>query len=89
MSLRKLSGIRRKQVNAYIKLRKQYLLTHVYCEVCKEVRADQIHHKKGRQGDRLTDERFFLAVCQACHSKIEINRKWAMQEGYSLDRLGI
>jgi len=48
--------------------------------------ADQIHHKKGREGNLLLEEKYWLAVNFKCHRHIEDHPYWAKQEGYSLQR---
>ena len=72
----------------YQKIRKQFLLTHLKCEVkgCNHV-ATEVHHQKGRHGALLLDTNFFLAVCSPHHKKIEEHPAWAKQEGYSISRL--
>jgi hypothetical protein len=49
--------------------------------------ASQVHHKKGRIGDLLTDTQYWLAVCHTCHVWIELNGKKAKELGFSLNRL--
>lgn len=49
--------------------------------------AQEVHHRKGRLGDLLTDTKYFLAVCGICHNKIELQPKWAKENGYSVSRL--
>lgn len=87
-SIRPRSQKRAKQEREYAKLRKVYLFTHPVCEVigcgCE---STEIHHKKGRIGDLLTDERYFLAVCRSHHNYIELHPEEAKEKGYSLSRL--
>lgn len=87
--LRKVSKKAQLRHYYYTVARRKYLVNHVKCEVCQVRVAHEIHHKKGRCGIRLCDDRYFLAVCLCCHEKITFNPKWAMEKGYSLDRLGI
>lgn len=86
--IRPRSAKRAKQEREYANLRKVYLFTHPTCEVigcgCE---ATEVHHKKGRVGDLLTDERFFLAVCRSHHNYIELHPIEAKEQGYSLNRL--
>ena|SRR5690348_8807137 len=72
----------------YLKKKKEYLTAHIRCEVkcCNRVSED-VHHRRGRVGKLLYDERFFLAVCRLHHTEIEINPDWAIKNGYSLKRL--
>ncbi len=86
--IRKRSLKRAAQEREYAKLRKVYLFTHPTCEVggcgCQ---ATEIHHRKGRIGDLLTDETYFLAVCRSHHNYIELHPEEAKEKGYSLSRL--
>lgn len=85
--IRKRSLKRAKKEREYDKVRAEYLSAHEFCEVCGWGEGLQIHHKKGRIGELLTDTRFFLAVCHTCHQKIELFPQWAKEKGYSLSRL--
>lgn len=86
--IRARSKKRARQEREYVKLRKIYLFTHPVCEVAGcGCESTEIHHKKGRVGDLLTDERFFLAVCRAHHVYIELHPALAKEHGYSLNRL--
>jgi hypothetical protein len=79
---------RAKQEREYAKKGKAFLKVNKVCQVmeCKRP-STQIHHKKGRIGDLLTNEEYFLAVCADCHTKIENHPEWAKEQGYSLSRL--
>lgn len=81
---------RAKAERSYTVLRKEFLETHPECEaklkVCT-VEATQVHHKKGRIGDDLLDERHWLACCGACHAWIELNPKSAKELELSESRL--
>lgn len=72
----------------YDKKKKEYLTEHIRCEVkgCNRV-SEQLHHRKGRIGKLLYDERFFMAVCREHHTEIEVNPDAAKKNGYSLSRL--
>lgn len=72
----------------FAKKKKEYLTAHIRCEVkgCNRVSED-CHHKRGRVGKLLYDERFFMAVCRAHHTEIEMNPDWAIKNKYSLSRL--
>lgn len=45
--------------------------------------SDQVHHKSKRRGAMLNDKRFFLAVCDQNHKRIEANLSWARANGFS------
>jgi len=84
--IRKLSKKRAKQNREYLILRAEHLERFPWCWRCG-VMATQIHHKKGRVGDLLTDEKFFVSLCARCHDFVENHPKWAKEQGFSLSRL--
>ena len=88
--IKKVSNKRKVDNKEYLKVRKVFLESSIYCQVkgCKEL-ATEVHHKKGRIGKLLTDISYFLGVCRECHSKIELEPLWAKENGYSLNRLDI
>lgn len=66
--------------------RDKYLKDNPKCEVkgCSNDTTN-LHHKKGRIGELLSDERYFMACCSTCHPKrIHENPKWARENGYLL-----
>jgi hypothetical protein len=71
----------------YAKVREEYLHEHFWCEVCRDI-ATEIHHKAGTLGSLYTDKNNFLAVCPWCHHRITNNPLWAIEQGYSENRLG-
>jgi hypothetical protein len=75
---------------AYSAQRKVYLKNYRICEAaltnCK-FEATTVHHKIGRMGEYLLDERFWLPCCMVCHEYIERNPAEAKARGLSLDRL--
>lgn len=73
----------------YALVRAEYLAEHPYCEarLCRGSMATEIHHRRGRVGDLLTDKSNFLAVCRACHTEIEFRPEWAKEMGFSGSRL--
>lgn len=92
----KIKPVSKKQtsdLNKYGKVRAEYLREHPCCEVglpgcggC-DTRMLQIHHKKGRIGDLLTNKKYFLTVCYDCHIYIEAHPALARENGWSLSRL--
>lgn len=85
--INKLSKKRKASMVTYKKVRKEYMIEHNDCEVCFGNKATEIHHKRGRIAKFLCDKTYFLALCPSCHREITDNPKWAMEKGYSLDRL--
>jgi 5-methylcytosine-specific restriction endonuclease McrA len=83
--LKPVSKKRAKQNKVYSSVRLDYLQHNPLCERCGE-KADQIHHKRGRFGERLNDKDFFMAVCMTCHNWIHSNSIEAYSKGYLLFR---
>lgn len=77
---------RAKQERQYNKRVKEWLLEHEMCQVCNESPATECHHQKGREGNRLLDERYWLPVCRSCHHYITTDSAEAIRQGYSLPR---
>lgn len=75
---------RQKQEAEYAKLRKAFLEDHPVCQVCGLEEANQIHHRLHREGKRLNDQTYWLAVGPLCHLKIHDQPAWAKQHGYLL-----
>jgi hypothetical protein len=79
---------RKVEEKLYLKKKKEYLTAHIRCEVkgCNRVSED-VHHKRGRIGKLLYNEKYFMAVCREHHTEIEMNPDWAIKNGYSVKRL--
>jgi hypothetical protein len=75
-----------KEMVKYNKEVKIFLAENPVCPVTGG-KATQVHHKKGRIGKLLMDKRFWLAVSDEGHRKIELNPEWAKEMGYSISRL--
>lgn len=58
-----------------------------FCAVYPWLESTQVHHMKGKIGDLLLDQRWWLGVSDEGHKKIESEPLWAKEEGYSLSRL--
>jgi len=88
--IKKMSAKRAKQNTLYLQKRNAFLKANPFCQAkiigCQRI-ADQIHHMRGRDGDLLSDERYFLAVCQTCHRDITDDSKMAIERGFSLTRI--
>lgn len=85
--IKKASVKRSKENREYSRVRKTFLEQNPMCAVYPELFATQVHHKKGRIGKLLTDVRFFLAVSDDGHKKIESEPEWAKEQGFSISRL--
>lgn len=89
----KVSDKRKDQLKDYAVIRERFLLNRwcgVHGHPCVPT---EVHHMKGKAGfadDKeiplLIDTRFFLAVCRESHMKITEDSKWAISEGYSIQR---
>src|SRR5690606_41976677 len=88
VNIQAVSEKRKSQNKDYTNVRNQFLIEHPRCQVrgCNKV-SEEIHHRRGRTGDLLTDPKFFLAVCRDHHMEIEQDPVWAKEQGYSLSRL--
>ena len=68
------SDKRAKQNRLYIKLNHKFLVENPYCQIkvngCT-INATQVHHKKGRIGELLTNVKWFCATCDNCHDWAE------------------
>lgn len=87
-ALRKISKKRVRHNLVYQKAKRIYMRDHPICEACICHPSESLHHRKGRIS-HLSNPEFFMAVCNLCHQKIELNRKWDFEMGYLLDRIGI
>ena len=83
--LRRVSKKRKLQNDVYKEVREQFLTLNPLCQVCSSV-ASQVHHRRGRFGDRLNKSEFFLAMCLDCHHKIHMNPAWAYAKDYMVKR---
>ena len=51
------------------------------CCACFERQATEVHHARGRVASLLMDERYWLFVCNPCHSAIHQNPEQARKDG--------
>jgi len=84
--LRPVSKKRAKQNATYKQVREKFLGNNPICQVCRCKMASQVHHRRGRFGDRLNEVEFFLAVCFECHERIHHNPVWAYAKDYMVKR---
>lgn len=66
--------------------RKREFLHGKRCAVFPVLPATEIHHKRGRVGALLNDERYWLPVSRKGHVEIEMNPAWARKMGFSESR---
>lgn len=70
----------------YRVVRDKYMGNNKICEVdgcCKK--ANDLHHKAGRQYWLLIAVDYFMAVCRDCHEKFDTSPEWAKKEGYTIN----
>lgn len=81
--LRKISKKLSPRMNRYYKIKKEFLKGKLKCDACKRYSNYlEVHHVSGRFGERLCNEKDFMAVCRSCHEIIERNRKMSYEKGY-------
>ena len=89
--INRVSSRRRKENAEYAVERDAYLDRNPLCAVCDEEgrkkRAFFVHHRAGREGRFLLDQRFWMGVCYDCHDRIENFRLWATKNQYLLPRV--
>jgi hypothetical protein len=85
-SVKRVSDKRQRQLDEYAVIREEYLNENKHCVPCNDHNiktvATEIHHKNGREGERLNDKRFFLSSCEDCHRHIHLNPKESREKGY-------
>ena len=79
--LRRVSLKRAKQLREYLKVRNEYLSENNFCEVCGRP-AQDLHHRSGRIGEKLTDKANFMALCRLHHTWIHEHPKEARSLGW-------
>jgi hypothetical protein len=75
-----------KEMIEYNKKKTVFLKNNPSCGVCGGI-PDQVHHKRGRIGKNLLNEKHWLSVCADCHRWIEEHPEQAKEMGYSESRL--
>lgn len=79
--LKKISDKRKAQVAVYSLLKKQFLKDNPKCLVTGKP-STQIHHINHREGERLNDTRYWMAVSQEGHDYIHANPKESYEKGW-------
>lgn len=79
--MRKVSNKRSKQLAEYKIIRDKFMIDNPLCERCHR-QATENHHKNGRNGERLLDTNYFMAVCRQCHQWIHAHPKEAREVGW-------
>ena len=79
--INRVSDKRKKQEAVYSVVRKQHLKYYPVCELCGSETVE-IHHKNGRNGERLIDANYFMTVCRKHHTWIHEHPKEAREKGW-------
>lgn len=69
----------------YIKAKRRFLAGK-RCAVWPWKKAVDVHHVRGRAGNLLTDERFWLAVSRQAHERIHAHPAWARVRGWLAEK---
>jgi hypothetical protein len=85
-TIKKESGNSKDQNNEYKKKARQFIKNNPMCKVCGKP-SESVHHQKGRVGDLLLDQRYWLALCIKCHQHFETHPQEAKKKGISISRL--
>lgn len=80
-TIKKVSDKRKTQEATYKLISKAFKLENPFCNVCGNLASD-IHHKNGREGDRLNDTRFFMSICRDCHTWLHEHPKVSRENGW-------
>ncbi len=84
--LKKVAERTKKKATQYHERAKEFI-KNKRCAVYPQLKAEEVHHKRGRTGPLLLDEAHWLPVSRKGHVKIEMNPRWAKEMGYSESRL--
>lgn len=85
--LPRVSAKRARDNRTYSVLRREFLTTHPFCQVCS-LAATDVHHRRGRVGADLLDVDHWSALCRECHRLVTERPAWAMELGLSESRIG-
>jgi hypothetical protein len=80
--LNPVSKKRKKQLNEYHLLRREFLFQNNICAMCKDAKSTDIHHVAGRWQERLNDKNKWQPLCRGCHDYIHRNPEWAYAQGW-------
>lgn len=84
--IKKATVDRAAETREYNKQVKIFLAKNPRCAVYPELPSTQVHHKKGRTGKYLLDQRYWLAVSDKGHDKIHNYHNWALEKGFKILR---
>jgi hypothetical protein len=95
--LRQVAPERSEELKIYY-AEKAVWIKNLMCAVFPTLKAQDVHHKKGRDGyaddwardndvSLLLDKRFWLPVSRKGHILIDAKPEWAKKNGYTISRL--
>jgi hypothetical protein len=85
-SVRPRSPRRAEQMALYVPLAKAFLEQNQWCWFpgCTR-RSSEVHHRRGRSGERLLDQRWWAASCHAHNELAETNTGYALSVGWLIE----
>ena len=81
-TLQSASSKRAEQIAEYQELGRVFLAENPVCQVCRNARSTDKHHRSKRDGARLVDFENMMALCNPCHRHIHANPAWAYEQGF-------
>lgn len=85
-NIRRVSVKKAEALREYYNKRAIFMANIEACMCCKSALPVEIHHKRGRAGDLLTDIRHWMALCRKCHKAIHSNIARAREAGYICEK---
>lgn len=79
---------RRRVEAAVYRVRRVVFLEGKCCARCGVADRLTVHHMAGRVGDAYLDESRWLPLCVECHRHVTDHPREAVEQGYSLPRVG-
>ena len=67
--MKRVSTKRAAQLREYKRIRIEFLEANPDCQICGGV-ATEIHHTNKRNGERLIDTKYFMALDRKCHNMV-------------------
>lgn len=86
-STKESARIRRYQTARYIVAERSNGSCEARTPDCRGL-ADEVHHRKGRDGDLVDDVDLLLGTCWACHRFIHSNPALSYERGWMIRRNG-
>ena len=81
--IRRRSPKRAREERLYARESRAFLAAHPWCQRCGRASVC-VHHRAGREGSRLRDQRWWAASCWGCNTFAETETGRALAEGWLL-----